>query len=332
MARGLAIPPSAVTHESLVRWFAENTQWKRETRRGYRNSVSSFFQWAHKQGRLTTNPAEELPIVKADQPAPRPAPDRVWREALMRAEPRVMIMLRLAAEAGLRRAEVSQVHTRDLLDGFDGYTLLVHGKGEKQRIVPITDDLAALVAAGAVGHTPELAAYGLTEGWLFPGDENGHLSARWVGKLCSAAMPEGWTMHTLRHRFATKAYRGSRNIRAVQKLLGHSSVAVTERYTAVDESEVRAAMLAASDGEMQRMGLRTVLSTAITASAATIVAASMLLYGAAEKQTTTADTVDTVVCWTENNRVTLSEAMHAARSRHMHLEVGACSGQIGLSA
>lgn len=58
-------------------------------------------------------------------------------------------------------------------------------------------------------------------------------------------MPEGWSMHKLRHRFATKAYAGSRNLRAVQEALGHASVATTQRYTAVSGTEVRAAVAAA---------------------------------------------------------------------------------------
>lgn len=183
----------------------------------------------------------------------------------MRAEPRVMIMLRLAAEAGLRRAEVARVHTRDLLDGIDGYQLVVHGKGGKDRIIPITDELAELIAAGPAGHSPALAAYG-RDNWLFPGDDGGHLSPRWVGKLCAAAMPDGWTMHTLRHRFATLAFRGSQNIRAVQILLGHSNVGVTERYTAVDHSEVRAAMQSASSAP-RRAAVGTVLSTILSTAA-----------------------------------------------------------------
>jgi integrase/recombinase XerC len=52
-------------------------------------------------------------------------------------------------------------------------------------------------------------------------------------------------MHTLRHRFYSRAYRGSRNLRAVQVLMGHSSLATTERYLAVDDDEVRAAMMSA---------------------------------------------------------------------------------------
>ena len=59
------------------------------------------------------------------------------------------------------------------------------------------------------------------------------------------ALPDNWTMHTLRHRFATRAYRGTRNLRAVQVLLGHESIATTERCCAADNSEIRAAMVAA---------------------------------------------------------------------------------------
>jgi integrase/recombinase XerC len=58
-------------------------------------------------------------------------------------------------------------------------------------------------------------------------------------------LPSGYTMHTLRHRFSSRAYRGSRNLRTVQVLMGHSSIATTEGYLAVDDDEVRAAMLAA---------------------------------------------------------------------------------------
>ena len=242
LARELRLPPEQVTPSDLTRWFAKYERWSRETRRSHRNSVALFFAWAHDDGHLPTNPAAKLAAVTADYPTPKPAPDRVWRESMIAATARVMCMLHLACEAGLRRAEVAQVNTRDLIEGFDGWQLLVHGKGGKERIIPITDELAAMVAAGAAGHTEDAPA----QGWLFPGQINGHLSPAYVGKLCSEAMPGIWTMHSLRHRFATRAYRGTRNIRAVQELLGHTNVATTQRYTAVDDEEMRAAMNAAS--------------------------------------------------------------------------------------
>jgi integrase/recombinase XerC len=136
---------------------------------------------------------------------------------------------------------VAQVHHRDLSVGVDGASLLVHGKGGRLRVVPIGESLANALRLGAAGHTP-----GMSErGWLFPTGVGGHLTPDHVSGLVSAVLPDGWTMHTLRHRFATRAYRGTRNLRAVQVLLGHESIATTERYTAVDDAEIRAAMIAA---------------------------------------------------------------------------------------
>lgn len=70
-------------------------------------------------------------------------------------------MLRLAAEAGLRRAETARVHRRDLIHGPAGAELLVHDKGGKLRVVPLGDDLAAAITGDGD------AAY------LFPGDDGG---------------------------------------------------------------------------------------------------------------------------------------------------------------
>lgn len=248
LARGLGGAPHEVTEETLVDWFAEQAHWQRETRRSYRNTTNGFFGWAYAKGHLPTNPAAEMEAVAPEAPTPRPAPDRVWKESILAADDRTMRMLYLANDSGLRRGEVARVHTRDVIEDLVGYSLVVHGKGGKQRIVPISDYVAEMIMAGPGGHTPGLG----TEGYLFPGSDDGHLSPRWVGTVCAAAMPGVWTMHKLRHRFATRAYRGTRDIRAVQELLGHSSVATTQIYTAVDDDEKRAAMMAASSGPHRR--------------------------------------------------------------------------------
>lgn len=247
IARALDTPPAAVTGNTLQAWFSTQTQWSIETRRGYRNSARSFFGWAHEDARIAANPATALPHIPAPVPLPKPAPDRIWKEALIAADARTTVMLHLACGAGMRRAEVAQVHTNDLIESFDGYQLIVHGKGNKKRVIPITDEIAAMIQRGAAGHTPGSSP----TGWLFPGNDNGHLSPRWVGTLCAKVMPEVWTMHKLRHRFATRAYRATRNIRAVQRLLGHASVATTQIYTAVDDHEMRAAVVGASGSGVQ---------------------------------------------------------------------------------
>ena len=107
---------------------------------------------------------------------------------------------------------------------------------------PRGSSLADAIRAGAQGHTPGAPA----QGWLVPRRGDGvHISAQCVGLLVASALPGEWSMHSLRHRMASRAYRGSRNLRAVQVLLGHSSISTTERYLAVDDSEIRAAMVAA---------------------------------------------------------------------------------------
>jgi integrase/recombinase XerC len=242
MARDIGGSPTDVTADTLVAWFGAQTGWKTETRRNYRAAVRGFWRWAYRTKRVPEHLADELPKVRERWGAPRPAPDHAWRAALAVADARTTLMLRLAGEAGMRRGEVSQVHTRDLLDSGGGDQLLVHGKGSKERVVPISDSLAESIRAGAAGHTPGAPA----DGWLFPNRTGGHLQPYHVGELVRRVLPDGWTMHTLRHRFSSRAYRGTRNLRAVQMLLGHSSIATTERYCAVDDSEIRAAMMAAS--------------------------------------------------------------------------------------
>ncbi|OCB46732.1 hypothetical protein A5721_11135 [Mycobacterium vulneris] len=240
MARSVSHPPEAVTKEHITTWFGQQ-RWARETRRSYRSAVRGFFAYLYEAGHIDHDPSAKLPTISQESPVPRPAPDAAWLWALEHARPRVEVMLRLAAEAGLRRAEVAQVHDDDL--DTIGPRLLVHGKGARDRVIPISESLAGQIAAGPRGHTPGDRS---TSGYLFPNHSGGHLAPITVGLLITDVLPEGWTMHTLRHRFATRAYRATRNLRAVQMLLGHASVATTQRYLAVDDDEIRAAMLGAA--------------------------------------------------------------------------------------
>ncbi len=230
-----AASPLELTGDRLVKWCGEQ-DWSIETRRGYRGSLLSFYRWGVGTGRMEVNVADELPYVPPAKPTPRPAPDWVYSAALLKADKRGMIILRLGAEIGLRRGEIAVAHSRDIIEDLAGHSLLVHGKGQKDRVVPLPPDLARILRE-------------LGRGYFFPGNDNGHLSPRWVGKIATELLPDEWTLHKLRHRFATRAYRATRNIRAVQRVLGHESVATTQIYTAVDDDELRSAVLAGLTGE-----------------------------------------------------------------------------------
>lgn len=225
--------PRQLTLATIVGLCSENP-WSNDHRKGVRTSLTSFYEWAVSNGVASDNPAARLPRVRESKPRPRPAPDAVWQHLLAQAGPRERLMALLAGEAGLRRTEVAQCHRDDLIDDLHGWSLLVRGKGDKQRIVPITDRLAS-----------EIRTF-CPAGYLFPGAIGGHISPGWVGTIISELMPPGWSMHKLRHRFATRGYAGTGNLRAVQEALGHASVATTERYTAVSRREVRSVAEAAS--------------------------------------------------------------------------------------
>lgn len=228
--RALGGSPWEVTGAALVQW-AGSQDWARETRRSVRASLVVFFRWGVETGRMGASPALALPVVTPGAPRPRPAPESAYRAALGAAEPRVRLILRLAAEVGLRRAEIAAIHSRDLVDDLLGWSLVVHGKGGRERVVPLPTPLALELRAGG-------------DGWVFPGADHGHLSPRWVGKLATRVMPEGWTIHTLRHRFATRAYGLDRDLLVVQTLLGHASPVTTRRYVAIGEDRLRATVQA----------------------------------------------------------------------------------------
>jgi integrase len=228
LARRVEGGPWSVTAEVLTAYAAAQS-WAHETRRGRRNTFVSFFGWAMRSGLVEENVGATLPKIPIKTARARPAPDRVYREALIRAGHREGLMLRLAAEVGMRRGEVAQASSVDLVEDLVGWSLIVHGKGGRERVVPLPGSLAR-------------AILDLPPGPFFPGAVDGHLSARYVGKLLASLMPEAWTMHTLRHRFATRLYALRSDLLLVQETLGHASPTTTRRYVEYDRTRMRSAI------------------------------------------------------------------------------------------
>lgn len=86
-----------------------------------------------------------------------------------------------------------------------------------------------------------VARFGLI-GYLFPSECDGHIGSIRMGKLINRQLSEPWTLHGLRHRFATTIYQQTKNLIVVQQLLGHESVAATQRYFAYNADQLRAAV------------------------------------------------------------------------------------------
>ena len=221
--------PKEVTTEQIVQAFARQ-QWKPETRKAYRNTISSFFRWLHKSGRRSDDPSLDVPRVKKPHAHPRPCPDRYIAAAMEMAAWPERLMIRLGAECGLRRGEIARVHSDDVVADSDGRSLIVRGKGDKQRIVPLPDDLAGIIMDA--------------RGYLFPGRFGGHVEESYIGDHISRLLPDGYAAHTLRHRFATTAYAATHDLFVVAELLGHESVETTEHYVAMPDGRLREATAA----------------------------------------------------------------------------------------
>lgn len=233
MARRVDVGPWEVTLSVLLAYVGAQS-WQTETRRGRYAGFREFWKWGKRSGMIGANPAKRLPVVKPSPPNPDPVPPGVFAEAARKAMPRVALMLRLAHDAGLRRAEIAQVHSGDLRQDLLGWSLLVHGKGGKQRLVPLTPRLALDLRAQ-------------DEGFAFPGAINGHLSPRRVGELLEESLPGAWTGHKLRHAFATNVHEHSQgDTLTTQSLLGHANPNTTVRYVRPSDARRRAAVLAAA--------------------------------------------------------------------------------------
>lgn len=219
----LGSDPLDATPDLLSAYMAAN-DWAPETRKSVRASLRGFYQWAEESERVDVDPSRRLPKVTVPQGVPHPTPSDVVADALARATDRELLMVYLAAYAGLRRAEIAGLHSRNVV----GDDLVVTGKGGRTRVVPLHPALAAGLSGRA--------------GFIFPGRDVGHLSPDRVGRILTKLLGSGWTAHSLRHRFATRAYAAERDLLTVQQLLGHSSVATTQRYTQVPDDARRRAV------------------------------------------------------------------------------------------
>lgn len=218
--------------DTLAAWLGGGG-WSPNTTKSARSALRSFYGWARDTGRIDVSPAHLLPAVRVPRGRPKPTPEQAYRQAIAVADERARLAIRLAGVCGLRRGEIARVRVEDIEQDLFGDVLRIVGKGGHVRCVPLPEDLAA-----------ELREHGA--GWVFPSPRGGHLTPHHVAKIVTRYLPAGITTHSLRHRCASTAYAGTRDLRAVQELLGHSRPETTAGYVLAPEDTIRAAMAAAA--------------------------------------------------------------------------------------
>ena len=149
---------------------------------------------------------------------------------LARENPRDHLILRLMSDAGLRRQEVVALKVKNVSEK----ALRFRGKGDKDRTVPLTEELAIAVKPFCSDKGPDDRVVGVGEGVIY----------RVVKKYSMLAGKPEMKPHDLRHAFATRLLERGVNIRIIQELMGHSNVNTTQDYTAVVGSHLEDAIKA----------------------------------------------------------------------------------------
>jgi len=205
------------------------------------SAVRGLFRFLDRRGLVHNAAAAALRTPRQDRAVPKPLSVADAARVLETAggftdEPwiakRDAAVLLLLYGCGLRIDEALSLN-RD--EAPEGDRLVVHGKGRKERVVPVLPVVRAAVADYLKSCPFALEA----DGPLFVGARGGRLNARIVQGLmqrlrAALGLPESATPHALRHSFATHLLGGGGDLRTIQELLGHASLSTTQRYTAVD--------------------------------------------------------------------------------------------------
>jgi integrase/recombinase XerD len=212
-------------------------------------SLKVFFRYLQLEGVLADNQAELLGSQKLWQRVPTvlssaeidallsaPRPPRPWWR-------RDRAMLELLYATGCRVSELSLLRPRDVY--LAERYCLCHGKGDKQRVVPLGRRAVAAVEAYLEHERPKLEERRDSPSqFLLLSSRGGRLRRERIWELiklygkhagCAAEL----SPHSMRHSFATHLLAGGADLRQVQEMLGHASIATTQIYTHVDHSRLK---------------------------------------------------------------------------------------------
>jgi integrase/recombinase XerD len=211
-------------------------------------AVKSLFRFLFRAGYLLADPSGVLEYPRREQRLPRGVLTREEARKLVEAPDtstplglRDRAILETFYATGIRASELADLKCTDV-DTEDRLVRVVLGKGRKDRNVPLTRAAAEAIEAYLRDGRPHIAGATKTPR-LFLARRGGQMYISLLNELVQAAARKAGiekhaTCHTLRHSVATHLLKGGADIRHIQALLGHSSLAATERYTHVEISDL----------------------------------------------------------------------------------------------
>lgn len=219
----------------VVRWLGRHTEWSASTAATYHSYLRAWFNWLCLMDYRADNPMIKIAAPRYPQRVPRPVSDcDLVRLLTMRMHHRTRVMILLAALAGLRVSEIARVRGEDI--DTSKPALYCEGKGGKRSMLPLH---------------PLLVEAALTmprRGWWFPANARragDHVHSKSVSDIVGNVMRRAdvrGTPHSLRHWYGSTLLDDGADLRTVQELLRHSSVATTQIYTRVPDERRHSAI------------------------------------------------------------------------------------------
>jgi integrase/recombinase XerC/integrase/recombinase XerD len=212
-------------------------------------AVRTFYRHLVDRGEIAASPADLVATPKRDRHLPRVLKEEdvaALLDSIPASTPlelRDRAIFELAYAAGLRAEELTLLDMGEA--DFDLEELRVHGKGSKERVVPVGEQAWRALAAYLERGRPMLAREGGTgERALFLSKSGRRLGTSDVRRRLRAWMRRagtapGATPHTLRHSFATHLLEGGADLRTIQELLGHATISTTQTYTRVESRRLK---------------------------------------------------------------------------------------------
>ena len=255
LAQHVDVEPARVTLSRLRGWLASMSDGGAAPATVQRRvaSVRGFFEWAVKEGLLGANPAARLQAPKRQRRLPKVPTASALATTIASAEQRAgesddpialrdLALVEVLYSSGLRVSEVCSLGLGDV--DRDRRSLSVVGKGNKERTVPL--GLPALRALETWLAARPAVAGPASPDTVFLGAQGGALDPRVARRVVHAATAAAGTSadvgpHGLRHAMATHLIEGGADLRSVQEMLGHASVATTQLYTHVTSERLRQA-------------------------------------------------------------------------------------------
>lgn len=239
---------STVSSTDIINFLKEEKEKgkRSKTLARLQSTLRNFHQYLINDGKTDKNPAALLSSIKIEQSLPDSLTIEEMEQLLDTPEPttsgtRDKVMMELLYATGIRVSELISMTTINVNSEMGFITVV--GKGQKERIIPITDYVAELLQEYIVDIRINLLKDKDTDA-LFLTNRGNSFTRQGVWKMIKkynllSGISKNVTPHTFRHTFATHLIENGADLRIVQELLGHTDISTTQVYTHLSKKSVK---------------------------------------------------------------------------------------------